>query len=338
MVGPHDAVESGFIQRLHDGEQIEGAVAGEVGALLKAAGGRVLHVAHMGKENFPFQHADDPRQIRVRVCPQGAGAQRHAVAGGVHCLRHAPQIFSARHDPGQTENAPAGIVGVNGHLHLVFFACGHDGLQKIDQVFPQLFLVHIAVSGKQLFQVHQPLRFPAGQHMAPGVCLHGGEQPVGVHRVDRPLIVGQHGGSVGARLGQVGPGPVKHGHEIVTDQVDAAFGQRADRADVGFDVPIPGGKADLDVIVDIDALNAQNFQAGILHLLFQGKNFFFFPVFARHGAIERGDHTAHARHLANLFEGDGIIPLSKPSQAHFHKADSFLTADAPEGGSSQKTE
>ena len=49
--------------------------------------------------------------------------------------------------------------------------------------------------------------------------------------------------------------------------MDVTFGQGADRMDIILYVLVAAGKTDLDVVVDIDAFNAQNLQTSVLHRL-----------------------------------------------------------------------
>ena len=154
---------------------------------------------------------------------------------------------------------------MDGHLHLVLFADGQNGVQEILQVGPQGFLVHGLVHLEQLLDVGQALGLPPGEQVPLGAGLHGGEQLFRVHLVNLPLVVGQHRGAVLAGLGQLGAGPVEHGHKVVANQVDAALAQGADGLDVVFDVLVPAGQPGLDGVVDIDAFNAQHLQAGVLH-------------------------------------------------------------------------
>ena len=65
---------------------------------------------------------------------------------------------------------------------------------------------------------------------------------------------------------QVGTGPVKDGHEVVADGLDAELGQVADALLVVLDVLVARRQADLDVVVDVDGLDDGGVEAGSMDL------------------------------------------------------------------------
>ena len=64
---------------------------------------------------------------------------------------------------GQAEDVPRGIVLMDGHLDVALAAGGHDRLQEVLQVIPQLLLGDGGVGLEQLVQLGHALRLPAGE-------------------------------------------------------------------------------------------------------------------------------------------------------------------------------
>ena len=58
-----------------------------------------------------------------------------------HGIEEPLDILFGADDAGQSENLDGGIVGMNAHVHAVFLASGHDGLQEVLHVGTQLCLV-----------------------------------------------------------------------------------------------------------------------------------------------------------------------------------------------------
>ena len=98
----------------------------------------------------------------------------------VHHLHHAKDVRLVDDDTGQTEYTPGGIVGMNGHVDIVFVADRHDALQEVLQVRKQLLIVHILVHLEQFLDVSHTLRLPAGQDRTVGITADGGEHILGI--------------------------------------------------------------------------------------------------------------------------------------------------------------
>ena len=148
------------------------------------------------------------------------------------------------------------------HLDVALAAGGHDGLEEVFEVIPQLLLGDGGVGFEQLVQLGHALRLPAGEGH---VVLLGEFENVVCHALvvvlDQVLLIEQGGGAVADGVEQVGAGPVKDGHEVVADDLDTELGQVADALLVVLDVLVAGGQADLDVIVDIDRLDHVHVEA-----------------------------------------------------------------------------
>ena len=150
MVGPDVALVAAVVVRPENVQNAGVAVAVPVGRLGEVPVGEMLHVADVGEGNAAAVLAHDVRHVVVRVGVQAAGAECQAVVGVVHHGQEAVDGWPIHQQPGQAENVPRGIVHVDGHFDIALMAGGHDGLQEVFQVVPQLLLRHGTVLLKQL--------------------------------------------------------------------------------------------------------------------------------------------------------------------------------------------
>ncbi len=117
---------------------------------------------------------------------------------------------------------------------------------------------------------------------------------------------------------QVGAGPVEDGHEVVADDLDAELGQVADGLAVVFDQSVPGGKTDLDVVVNIDRFDHVHVEAVLIELLLHFSDFLYLPDFTGHFVVQRPDDAGDAGDLLDIGEADLVIALAVPTEAHLH--------------------
>ena len=123
---------------------------------------------------------------------------------------------------------------------------------------------------------------------------------------------------------QVGTGPVKDGHEVVADDLDAELGQVADALLVVLDILVAGGQTDLDVVVDIDGLDHVHIEAVSVDLVCDLLDLVDLPDLAGHLVVQRPDDAGHAGDLLDVVEGDGVVALTIPTPTHFHRHRGFL--------------
>ena len=313
VVGADGAGEADVVQCQHDLVHVKGAVAGQVGRLLKVGGRVELQVPHMSEVDSALQGADHVRKIILQVGAVGAGAEGDAVVWIVHHLHHAEDVFLVDDDTGQSKYAPGGVVGMDGHVDVIFIAHRHDALQEIFQVGEKLLVIHILVHFEELFDVGHALGLPAGQDGSVGIPADGGEHVLRVQGINCLLGIGQHSGAVRADPCKLSSGPVEHGHEIVAHHMDAGLAKVLQGGDVVVDVLVPVGGADLDGVVDVHAFDAGKLKACVLDFLFQGEDVFHLPGFAGGGSIEGGDDAGDAGDLANLFQGYGVVLAAVPA-------------------------
>ena len=106
---------------------------------------------------------------------------------------------------------------------------------------------------------------------------------------------------------QLGAGPVEHRHKVVADAPDAGLRQAPDVLAVILDVPVPGGEAQLDVLVDRDALDDLEGQPGLFGECLQLGDALPAPDFAHGHVVHRGDDGLHPGDLADLLQGDFVV-------------------------------
>ena len=234
----------------------------------------------MREVNAAFAGTDDVGQVVIQIRAERTGAERDAVVGIVNRIEHLVNVFLVRDDARQIKHRPCGVVGMDRHFDAVLFAGRHDGFQEIHQVIEQLVCGDILVRFKQLLDVCKTFGFPAGHDETVGVGIGLVKEHLRVDGIDDGLVVGKHSGTVVARLCKVRARPVKDGHEVVAYHVDALVTEVFQGLDVVFDVLIARRQTDLDVVVDVDGLNAGNFQILRFHLRFQRGNFFSRPQLA----------------------------------------------------------
>ncbi len=208
---------------------------------------------------------------------------------------------------------------MDGHFDTALPAGGHDGLQEVFQVIPQLFLGDGLVLLKQLIQLGHTLRLPAGEGHV--VLLSEGHDVIrhllGV-LVDFGRLVIQRRGAVPHRVEQVRPSPVEHRHEVVADHLHPKGRQVADGLLVVLDILVPAGQADLDVVVDIDGLHHVHVEAVLVQLLLHRRDLLGLPDFPRHFVVKRPDNALHARNLLDVGQLDLVVALAVPAPGHLH--------------------
>ena len=284
-----------------------------MGGFFEIRGTVEFQVPHMGKMNPAFEGADHVGQVVLQVRAVGAGTEGNAVVRIIHHFHHAQDIFLVDDDAGQAENAPGRIVGMDGHVDIVFVADRHDAFQEIFQVGKQLFFIDILIHGEKVFDFLHALRFPAGHDRAVGIAGNGCKHIFRIQFVHCFLSIGKNGGAVRAYSGKFGPCPVENGHKVVADHMDIRFSQVLQSGDVIVYVDIPFRGACFDGVVDVYAFNAGELQTRVLNFFFEGENVLKGPGFSGNGVVKGGDHAGYAGDLADLFQGYGIESASVPS-------------------------
>ena len=319
MVGTDVTLEAAIVVGLQHFQDAGIAVAIPMGGFREVAVIKVLDVTDVGKSDAVAMLADDVGHVVVGVGVKAAGAKGQAVAGMVHHLQEAVNILLIDQQTGQAEDIPGGIVHVDGHLDAGLLAGGHQSFQEVLQVGPQLLMIHIGIGLKQLVQLGHALGLPAGEGH---IVLLGEVQDVLGHGVvvvlDHAFFVEQSGGAVADLVEEVGAGPVEDGHEVVADDLDAELGKVAHGLLVVFDQLIPGGQADLDVVVDVDGLYHVTVEAVGMELIHHFSDLALFPNFAWHLVVQSPDDAGDAGNLLDVIQADLIVALAVPTETHLH--------------------
>ena len=209
---------------------------------------------------------------------------------------------------------------MDGHLDIALTAGGHQSLQEVLQVLPQFLLSNRGIGLEQLVQLGHTLRLPAGEGH---VVLLGKAHDILGHGLvivlDHVLLIEQSRRAVAHRVEQIGTGPVKNGHEVVADDLDAKLGQVADALLVVLDIFIPGGQADLDVIVDVDRLHHVHVKAVGVDLVGDGLDLVHLPHLTGHLVVQCPDNAGNTGDLLDVAEADGVIALAIPAPTHLHR-------------------
>ena len=232
------------------------------------------------------------RSVGIKTA-QGSGTEREAGMRGGNFTHHPAHVLLIAQDTGQPEDGPGRIVRMNGHADARFLAHGHDFIQEIVQVPPQLRIVYALIALEHLPEllrrqvIHRtgkPQQDGIRQRLA-GASVHGLEKFAGARRRLRGIILRgpfpfqnkqvKRGHADGVILqdaaavlhgkGQVGTRPVQHGHEIVAHHFHAAGGQIAQALLVNVQVmlPVPGTR--LDVFMNGDAFRHYPLHASLFN-------------------------------------------------------------------------
>ena len=317
VVGTDVAGVAAVVVGFHNVEDADIAVAVAVGGLGEVAVGEVLHVADVRERDAVAVGADDVGHVVLRVCAQRARAQAQAVVRVVHHGEEAADGFLVHQQARQAENIPRGIVLMDGHFDAGFVAGRQDGLEEIPEVFPQLLLGDRLVRLEQLVELCHALRLPAGEGQAVQVV-----EDVACHLLvvvlDFALLVVQGGGAVRQGMEQVGACPVKDGHEVVGDDLNAELCQITQGCLVVFDVLVAARQTDLDVVVHVYALYNVHVEACALDLAAGLLDLLDLPYLTGLLAVQRPYKAGHARDLLDLLRRDAVVALAIPAECHFH--------------------
>ena len=80
------------------------------------------------------------------------------------------------------------------------------------------------------------------------------------------FFIKQCGGTVLHRMEQIGTGPVKNRHEIIGNYLDTEFRQIPQGGFIVFNILVPGGQANLDIIMDVHAFHHIHIEACAFNL------------------------------------------------------------------------
>ena len=162
----------------------------------------------------------------------------------------------------------------------------------------------------------------------------GALQDVQIERREAFLVEAHRPGAVRQFPFEIGAAPIDHGHEIVTDDLDAGGGDRLEARDPGLDRARCLGPEPLDVIGDRNRFHHRPGQLrtsklavldDVLALLDARSR----PGLADRNLMQRGDHVRCAG-LADIVERNRIVrPVPPPSLQHHGSSPEVLPINAP---------
>ena len=210
------------------------------------------------------------------------------------------------------------------HFDAAFLTDGDDFLQKMLEITPQVLVSDALVFLKQLFDFPHALRFPARHGVAVGILVNFAEHILRTFALNLRAVVGQAGCAVRKTHGEIGARPVEDGHEVIADDLHSGLCQVSDGGFVGFDILLGGRRAQFDILMDIDALNAFHREPRGLDLRFHLQNAVERPGLSRWQVVQGGNHTRDAWYLPDLLEGDGVLIRAEPAHCHLHAITFFF--------------
>ena len=304
-----------------------------------------------------FKHLDD---VVVESAAEGAGAEADAVGGAVDHFQQILDILLVAEDAGESEHGEGGIVGMDDHAASALFGDGNDLGEEEPEVFLELRAVDVVVFGEHLADVFDGHALEAGEvvddigfeFLALGVgeglvVFPGFFDGLGRAAAFRPVafededVEGDEGAAVeeeslGAVLEpvtEVGSHPVEHRHEVVGDDMDAAFGEVAEGYLVILDILKVSAAPALDVLVNGKALDHAPGETGILDHLLAFHDLIDRPYLSIGDVVEGAD-DAGGSGLKDVGQLYGVFrPV--PSEGLFHEHD--ITAPIMENATGGKT-
>ena len=166
------------------------------------------------------------------------------------------------------------------------------------------------VAGDQLFfrGVHPPEAGLGSGALGLGIVLlrAGTLQDEEIEGHERRTLEAQGARPVGQLVGEVRARPVQHGHKVVGNYFNAAFGQIADRLFVILDIALEIARAGLDMLVDGDALHDRPAKARVGDRL---SAFFDLPdgPHLAVGNVMEGGHDVGGPGLTDVLKAYGVV-------------------------------
>ena len=214
-----------------------------------------------------------------------------------------------------------------GQPHADFLTHRADRVQEILEVLPQIVRPDILILLQGLLQQGQPLRLPPGQRESLAAFRRPADNFQRAHLAQILLVEIQAVAPVlRNHPGQVRPQPVEHRHKVIDNHLHAVAGQHPDRRDIIRDIFLPARKAQLDILMNVDALYDLDLEACVVHFvhfLFQRPELLLRPVHAG-GLVQQAHQPGHAGNLLHILQRDRIRLASVPAKCHFHRIHSPL--------------
>jgi hypothetical protein len=240
-------------------------------------------IAQMEKMHFWPKALHHAGEVIVRTRTEGAGTERHAVGRAVDRIEDIFVVRFGRHDPRQAKQRERGIVGVAAEPQSQLFGLGHDLLEEVQEVPPQLVPADIAIFGQMrphilkrhgfrgagqthgdipaelLLVIFAHRRHAASRFIGDGICVVGAGagtlEDMDVEGCEIIDVEAHARAAIGHGPAQIGARPIENGHEIIADHLHAAIGEITHGNLVVGDVLAPVALLLLDVLADRQALH-----------------------------------------------------------------------------------
>ena len=87
--------------------------------------------------------------IVVSTCAERTCTEGEAVVRVGHCLEQPFYILVAGYDTGKPKYLQGRIIGMHAHVHVPPVTHGHDGIQEVFHILPELFLVNAVIESQE---------------------------------------------------------------------------------------------------------------------------------------------------------------------------------------------
>ena len=262
---------------------------------------KVLYVSDVSKRDSIAMLTNDIRDVIVRVCVKASRAESQAVILIVDHSEEAVDIRLVYEQARKSEDIPRGIVHVDRHLDVALTAGGHYRLEEVLEVCPELLVVNSLVRLEELVELCHTLGLPAGKGH---IVFFGEIKDILCHSIvivlDHILLVEKRGRAVSYGMKKVASRPVEYRHEVIAYYLNAELGEISDGCFVVFDIGVATGKADLDIIVNVDRLDHVHVESVLVKLALDLGDLTFLPYLSGHLMVERPHDTFNTRDLLDV--------------------------------------
>ena len=126
---------------------------------------------------------------------------------------------------------------------------------------------------------------------------------------------------------KIRPCPVKDRHKIVSHYFDTEFCKVFQCCLIIFNILIPCGQTDLNIIMDVDTLHHIHVKTRTLNARSHFLYLFHRPDLSRLLVVKCPDKSAHARNLPDHLRCNIIISIAIPAKCHLHPGTSICYAN-----------
>ena len=186
---------------------------------------KMFYVTDMRKRDSITMLSNDCRNVVVGICVKRTRTKGKAVVFVVYHLQETVDAGLVHQKSGQAENIPRWIVHVDGHFDVALTAGGHNCLQEILQVCPQLFFGDVCIRLEEFVQLRHSFRFPTREGH---IVFFREIQDILRHRVvivlDHSLFIEKCRRAVPNLVKQITARPVKNRHKVIANNFYAKLG------------------------------------------------------------------------------------------------------------------